>query len=220
MNRTHLNVIFLIFVMLTISCNNKSENHRNNPDSKDQIKEQQPNDSRQKQDTLTQNKAGDWLLVPGKSAGKTQINQDTEQVFKNLGKPDGGDAAMGKSVAIWYAHHDSTSYATAIYATRDMGNSPQAFVRQIRITSPSFKTKENIRVTSDLPAISKIFQLQIAEKFKDADQEYTVYDSREGIAFEINEDKKCVAIIIHEPGKAIPGTYLKFRTTNKFINKR
>jgi len=68
---------------------------------------------------------------------------------------------MGKSVAIWYAHHDSTSYSTAIYATRDMGNSPQALVRQIR-----------------------------------------------------------VAIIIHEAGKAIPGTYLKFRTTNKFINKR
>ena len=218
MIRVNLSAIILIFVMLITSCNHKSEDNKNNPDLKDQLKKQQPD--RASQDTLTQNTANDWLLVPGKSAGKTHINQDTEQVFENLGKADGGDAAMGKSVAIWYAHHDSTSYSTAIYATRDMGNSPQALVRQIRVTSPSFKTKEQIHVTSDLSAISKIFQLQIAEKFKDADQEYTVYDSREGIAFEINEDKKCVAIIIHEAGKAIPGTYLKFRTTNKFINKR
>jgi hypothetical protein len=127
---------------------------------------------------------------------------------------------MGKAVAIWYARHDSTSYSTSIYTVRDMGNNPVALVKQIRITSPAFKTKDNIDVSSNLPEIRKRFHLRIAEKFKDDGQEYTVYDAREGIAFEIGTNGNCVAVTIHEAGKAIPGTYLKFRTTNKFINRK
>lgn len=220
MIKVNLSYLTLFCMLLTASCNSKPENQTNKPDSVVQTSEQQTDSSLLKRDTLTKDKASDWLLVPGKSAGKTQINQDAEQVYKNLGKPDGGDAAMGKSVAIWYAHHDSTSYSTAIYTSRDMGNNPVAFVKQIRVTSPSFKTKEYIGATSGLSEIKKIFHLQTVEKYKDAGQEYTVYDAKEGIAFEIGADQKCVAVIIHEAGIAIPGTYLKFRTTNKFFGRK
>lgn len=213
-------LLVLIYLISIISCNTKLDNQKNKSDSVNKPNAHKSDEPQPKNDTLTNNQNSDWLLVPGKSAGKTQINQDAELVYKNLGKPDGGDAAMGKSVAIWYARHDSTSYSTSIYTTRDMGNNPIALVKQIRITSPSFKTNENIGVTSDLSEIRKIYTLKIAEKFMDSGQEYTVYDAKEGIAFEIGENGKCVAIILHEPGKTIPGTYLKFRTTNKFIGKK
>ena len=161
-----------------------------------------------------------WLIIPGKSIGKTKINEDAELVYKNLGKPDGGDAAMGKSVAIWYANHDSTGHSTAIYTTRNMGNSEAALIRQIRVTSPVFKTSEGLGAASDLSEIEKIFNLKEVEKYPDSGKQYQVYDAREGIAFEIGPNKKCVAVIVHEAGKTIPGTYLKFRTTNKFIKMK
>lgn len=156
-----------------------------------------------------------WLIIPGKSIGKTEINQDADITFKRLGKPDDGDAAMGKAVAIWYAHHDSTGHSTSIYTTRDMGNNPAALIRQIRITSPVFKTKEGLGAASDLSDIEKTFDLKVAEKFSDSGKQYQIFDAKEGIAFEIGQNKKCVAVIVHEAGKTIQGTYLKFRTTNR-----
>lgn len=156
-----------------------------------------------------------WLIIPGKSIGKTKVNEDADLVFKNLGKPDGGDAAMGKAVAIWYGNHDSTGHSTSIYTTRDIGNNPLALIRQIRVTSPVFKTSEGLGAASDLSDIEKIFDLKMAEKFSDSGKQYEVYDTKEGIAFEIGPNKKCVAVIVHEAGKTIPGTYLKFRTTKR-----
>ena len=45
------------------------------------------------------------LVVPGKSIGQTKLKEDAVLVYKKLGRPDAGDAAMGKSLATWYAGH-------------------------------------------------------------------------------------------------------------------
>ncbi|MBE9463504.1 hypothetical protein ACFP1I_11290 [Dyadobacter subterraneus] len=162
----------------------------------------------------------EWLIIPGKSIGNTKINEKADLVFQHLGKPDGGDAAMGKSVAIWYANHDMTGHSTSIYFVTDMGNSPDALVRQIRVTSPAFKTSEGLGVSSELSAIQQTFELEVAEKFSDSGKQYQIFDAREGIAFEIGPDKKCVSVIVHEAGKPVSGTYLKFRATNQFSEKK
>jgi hypothetical protein len=205
----------LILICL-LACHPKAEDRKIQPDLVNTQDTTNPESAQPTPDSLRQYQKSDWLLVAGKSAGKTEINQNADIVFKNLGKPDGGDAAMGQAVAIWYADHDSTAYATSIYTSRDMGNNPSALVKQIRITSPSFKTKENLGVNSHLADIRKVYKLERAEKFRDASQEYTVWDNKDGIAFEIGKNGRCVAVIIHEAGKTIPGTYLKFRTTNRF----
>jgi len=156
--------------------------------------------------------SADWLLTPGVSAGKTVINSDAAGVYKRLGKPDAGDAAMMKSVAIWYSNHDSTAHSTAIYTAIDAGNDTAARVKQIRVTSPAFKTREGIQPSSFLSDIKKTYnKLKKTETYKSAGKIYTVYDSFEGIAFEIDPNEKCAAIVIHEPGKYSYGTYLKFR---------
>ena len=174
---------------------------------------QQTNQTGLKNDSSQQsNVSADWLLTPGVSAGKTVINSNAAGVYKRLGTPDAGDAAMMKSVAIWYSNHDATAHSTAIYTTIDAGNDTAARVKQIRVTSPAFKTKEGIHPSSSLSDIIKMYTtLKKTETYKNAGKTYTVYDSREGIAFEIGPDEKCAAIIVHAPGKDSYGTYLKFR---------
>lgn len=157
----------------------------------------------------------DFLLVPGQSAGHTHLNEDLAQVVNRLGKPDGGDAAMGKAVSVWYALHDTSGYSTAIYSSRNMGNDDIARVKEIRVTSPAFLTAEGIHVTSPLSMIRKHYGVKMTETYRDQNVRYKVFDSDRGIAFEIGPDSICKAIVIHQPGVVGEGTYLKFRTTNK-----
>ena len=165
------------------------------------------------------NTNADWLLVPGVSAGQTKIGDNAEDVYKRLGTPDGGDAAMQKAVAIWFSHHDSTAHSIAIYTARSTDSAAIARVLQIRITSPSFTTKQGIRTGSFLADIQSKFAVKQTETYEDAGANYKVYDGKEGIAFEVNGNGKCVAIIIHKAGITGEGTYLKFRTTNKFTDQ-
>jgi hypothetical protein len=159
---------------------------------------------------------GDWLLQPGIAAGKTAINQTADQVYARLGKADGGDAAMGKAIAIWYNNHDSTAHSIAIYTVRDTGSMPPARVKQIRVTSPTFKTKEGIHAGSTLMEIKKVFQVTRSEAYKSEGENYSVYSSKQGVAFEINAAGECVSVLIFEAGKPSSTTYQKFRTTDRF----
>jgi len=159
---------------------------------------------------------GDWLLEPGIAAGKTTINEKADQVYARLGKADGGDAAMGKAIAIWYNNHDSTAHSIAIYTVRDTGSMPPARIKQIRVTSPAFKTKEGIHPGSTLSEIKKVYQVSRSDTYKSEGENYSVYSSKKGIAFEINAAGECSSVIIFEAGKPTATTYLKFRTTDRF----
>ena len=153
-----------------------------------------------------------WLLVPGKSAGKTKINEDADQLLKRMGKPDAGDAAMGKSLSFWYAGHDTSAHSIAVFTTRQMGVEETALVKEIRVTSPDFKTIEGLHVTSTLTDIQKCHAVKPVDNFEYNGIKYTVYDDPEGIAFELSPQSQCVAIIIHEKGKPGEGSYMKSRS--------
>lgn len=156
-----------------------------------------------------------WVLIPGVSAGSVKINEDASILNKQFGKPDGGDAAMGKAVSIWYSNHDTSDHSVAIYSSRNMGNDDIARIRQIRVTSPAFKTKEGAGPGMSLSEIRKHYTLNKTEDYTDKGTKYSVYDSKEGIAFECEGSGRCTAVIIHKPGKTEDGTYLKFRDTAK-----
>jgi hypothetical protein len=166
----------------------------------------------------TTSREGDWLLQPGVAAGKTAIGDKAEKIYAQLGKADGGDAAMGKAIAIWYNNHDSTAHSIAIYTVRDTGAMPAARIKQIRVTSPAFKTKEGIHPGSSLSEIKKVYEVSRSEAYKSEGENYTVYSSKKGIAFEIDEAGICASVIIFEAGKPSNTTYLKFRTTDRFNN--
>lgn len=140
----------------------------------------------------------DKLITPGKSIGQTAIDENTANVFKRLGRPDGGDAAMGKSVSIWYANHDTTGYQTMIYSSRQMGTENEdSKVKQIRVTSPWFKTADSIHAGSTLQQIKQHYQVKKATYCNKGNQQYIIYGTPQGIAFEIDPQEKCVAIIVY-----------------------
>jgi hypothetical protein len=151
------------------------------------------------------------LLIPGKSAGKVGIGQNAEEVYASLGKADAGDAAMQKSVAIWYKDHDPKSYATSIYTVRDTGDNPAARIQQVRVTSPEFKTKENISVGSTLDEIQKTYQVTKLADVTNAGAVLEMYDSLTGIAFETDVKGICKAIIIHKEKEGLKPTSLPLR---------
>lgn len=153
----------------------------------------------------------DFELTPGVEAGKTKINEDTEEVFKVLGKPDSSDAAMQKMVAFWFNEQDDIKHSTSIYAVRDTGEMPKARVQQIRVTSPKFKTQSGIGVSSSLDEIKKAYSIHKIQSFKTVNNQLDVWDSNDGIAFEIGNEKECTAVIIHKKGEELKGTYLPLR---------
>ena len=151
------------------------------------------------------------VLIPGMSAGPIKLNEDAGPIYKTLGKPDAGDAAMQKAVAIWYENHDASSYATAIYTVRDTGDNPAARVKQIRITSPEFKTQSDIGVNSTLADIQGTFTIKQVTGAPASSTAFQLFDSPEGIAFEIGKDLKCSAVLIHPANEELKATNLPLR---------
>ncbi len=156
--------------------------------------------------------AADSLLVPGQSAGKISINTDANEAMALLGKPDAGDSAMQKSVAIWYKDHDPKSYVTAIYSMRSTTTeNPPLVIQQVRVTSPGFMTQEGVGITSSLETIKSKYSLSQLDNIEAGGKKYAMYDSTKGISFEIDDKGVCTAVIIHKGGEALKGTYLDIR---------
>ncbi|WP_345953906.1 hypothetical protein [Mucilaginibacter sp. PAMB04168] len=153
----------------------------------------------------------DRLIVPGKSVGRTVLNDNGAEVVKRLGRPDAGDAAMGKAVSIWYANHDSTAHQTMIYTARQMGTSDEtARVKQIRITSPWFTTADSVRTGVPLQQIKQHYELTKAAYYTKGKKQFTLYTTTRGITFEIDSYSNCSAIIIGEPQDKTGSLYLPF----------
>ncbi|MFD1258085.1 hypothetical protein ACFQ3S_14855 [Mucilaginibacter terrae] len=149
------------------------------------------------------------LIIPGKCIGQTQINENVAKVFKRLGRPDAGDAAMGKSLSIWYANHDTTGFQTMVFSTRQMGTENEdSMVKQIRITSPWFSTADGIYVRSTLQQIKQFYTVKKSAVVTKKDGKYSIYKTNKGIAFETDAQENCTAIIVFDPSFQPGQTYL------------
>ncbi len=154
------------------------------------------------------------LIIPGKSIGQITIDEKMEEVAKLLGIPDAGDAAMGKSISIWYSKNSPNKYSTTIYSTSNFGDKDEARkVQNIRVTSPYFITENFIRCGNDLSFIQQKYPELKKPKsyYKDTTTQTNINifeNIKDGIAFEINESNKCVGISVYKPGKRITQTYL------------
>lgn len=194
--------LFLIVVTFMTACSNEQSDSSVAQDSTTVIA------ANPKVDSVAVDRA--LLLIPGVSAGKVAIGQDAEEVYTLLGKADAGDAAMQKSVAIWYKDHDPKSFATSIYTVRDTGDNPAARIQQIRVSSPSFSTQDSIGVSSKLEAIQKKYEVTKLTDVNTDGSMLEIYDSLKGIAFEI-QDGICKATIIHKANESLKTTSLPLR---------
>lgn len=150
------------------------------------------------------------LIIPGKRIGLTALEQNAE-TLSSLGKPDFSDAAMGKAWATWYSK-DGQKNELNIYTTYKDAELKEKVVRQIRITSPKFKTSEGIATGKTLTDIKKNYpEVKLVGKYKANGQTIELYDAvNSGISFEIQKDT-CISIIIHKSGKKVTEEYLTFR---------
>lgn len=210
---------FSKYLMLPILAVSVGACHQNTaPKSTDNLAQSNSaSDSTKMPDTTTVDMPGDkpvplsQVIVPGISIGQTAINESSEDVHKKLGKPDAGDAAMGKSVSIWYAGHDTTGYVTQMYFSRGQENDEIKRVKQIRITSPAFKISSKVYTGTPFKNVRATYKLTKAATFTDKRKELSLYDDvKAGIAFDVDDKGIITGITVHEPGREAAATYLPF----------
>ncbi len=197
---------FLLFLLISCTSKDKSTLSTNTSDSNltktDSPKANSEPPDVTKVDTSLKNSdtvSFERLIIPGKSVGQTFIGEKDETLRKKLGQPTKQDAAMGKQVLTWI----SGSNRTDIFLTTKMGpkNEP-SIVKEIRITSTYFKTAKKLGVGSTMEEISKEYP-SLRKFFTYTNKPVTAYDEPDaGIAFEIDDKKICVGVMVHPPGQA------------------
>lgn len=192
-------ILFLSIISL-ISCKQKSTETDKNIDQNEQTSAQASQIESNIYDYKNQ-------IIPGERLGTINLNENATAVLDSLGKPDTGDAAMGKAVSTW--HEDSNNFLS-IYTSTQMGVEVFSRIKAIRSLSPDFKTEQNLGVSSTLSEIEKYFKLNKIGVFTFKGKSYTLYPSEEGISFEIGEDQKCYGIVLTEKGTTPNQLYLTF----------
>ena len=195
----------LLFLLFSCTSKDKSTQSKSTSDS-NIIKTDSPKASNEPPDVTkvdstiinTDTVSFERLIIPGKSIGQTFIGEKDVTVRKKLGAPSKADAAMGKQVLTWIAGTNRTD----ILLATNMGNKPElTLVRYIRITSPYFKTAKKLGVGSSMDVINKEYPL-LKKVFTYSNNTIDVYDEHDaGIAFEIDNKKICIGIMVHTPGE-------------------
>jgi hypothetical protein len=154
------------------------------------------------------------LIIAGKQAGRIYLGQNIQDVFKLLGKPDDGDAAMGSALGIWYSgdQAESRSNSMVVFSSYRDSNMVIKAVKQVSVSAPAFQTTDGIhtgvKLAALLAAYPSIKKVESYVNSKDKTDTLKVYDSiAEGIAFDILKDT-CTAITVHVKNRAANAVYL------------
>jgi hypothetical protein len=163
-------------------------------------------------------------IAPGEGIGRVLLGQRLDEVHANLGAPKLSDAAMGGRLwEIWRSgtafdgKRQNGSEEMEIYFTRersDLGG--PSLVRQIRVSSPFFRTLSGISIRSSFSEIVASFpNLRIDEDLTSGlsggrnEKEFEMFvDQTRGIAFEFRNGASadpavpgfCRAIHVFRPG--------------------
>jgi hypothetical protein len=155
--------------------------------------------------------AHDFLIVPGRSIGRTALGPNGAAELKRLPPPAAEDNGMNQHYKIWVSHkagHTDTLF------THDTNNGVFDNVKPtdgvtldtIRITSPQFHTQNGISTHSTLTEVQRHFPHARADRFNP--QIYT--DVRRGIVFEftrpLSPASRCLAISVFPAGSDIAET--------------
>jgi hypothetical protein len=105
------------------------------------------------------------IIAPGAGIGQVRIGEHLDDVHRALGTPKLGDAAMGgRLLEVWRSgpafegRRQNGVEQLEIYFRREGADlSGQPVVRQIRVTSPFFRTLSGISVKSSFGQVSREF---------------------------------------------------------------
>ena len=165
-------------------------------------------------------------ITPGKKLGKLNVG-DLMEDMKWLKKPDYGDAVAGHRWQTWEAkkrdpRNGNITNSLDVYTSPNVDGKNQ--IRIIRSTSPTFSTKDGVKVRSTLAKAKDLYpKLVLAGEYESPQfaSKVALYDDTlDGISFEFKVGKdgqvglheKCLSIWVHEPAVAVmasdPITYL------------
>ncbi|TCD26233.1 hypothetical protein EZ456_14575 [Pedobacter psychrodurus] len=162
-----------------------------------------------------------FLIVAGRSVGEITLGEDMEQVGIKLGRPNAGDAAMGKAWGIWYSDDSTGKHPNeiAVYSSYRDTSMLIKDVKEIRITSNKFKTQDGLATGITLedtklkfPSIKKLSSYLNEDK-----DTVTVYDAqKDGIGFEFLKGKS-ISLTVHRANTSVNATYLTLHPEWKLI---
>jgi hypothetical protein len=173
---------------------------------------------------LGQGAGASAVITPGVGIGRVLLGQRLDEVHASLGAPKLSDAAMGGR--LWEIWRSGTAFdgkrqngpeELEIYFTRersDLGG--PSLVRQIRVTSPFFRTPSGVSIRSSFSEILESFpNLRTDEELTYAlsggrnEKEFEMFvDRTRGIAFEFRNGASadptvsgyCRAVHVFRPG--------------------
>lgn len=180
-------MIFCLSAILLFSCNEKHKNVENNLNKSEYS-------SANNSETELKSTTNEKEIVPGKSLGKILLNENATAILDSLGKPDFGDAAMGKAISTW---NKGDGNLLTLYTSTQMGVENFSRIKAIRSLSKNFKTVDNLGVSSSLDDLKKYYRLTPIGKFTFNGKHYFLYTTPKGIAFEIGMDQKCNGILLY-----------------------
>ena len=193
------------FTLLLTACNNQSKPYLAN----DTASLATQNDTVRKEETTTA-VADAFLIVAGEQIGQVHIADSAAKPLRLLGRPDGGDAAMGSATLTWMGKGNPPSQLDVYTHYRDSSMTDRS-VKQIRTTSPAFSTTDGLRVGLML---SEATQRQPGLKFSSSEsvrKGIRFYDDKANcLAIEADSNangQKVVSVIVHEKGQGVRSVY-------------
>jgi hypothetical protein len=161
--------------------------------------------------TVTAAPTHDFLIVPGRSIGRTALGPNGAAELKLLPSPAAQDNGMNQHYRVWVSHKEGR---TDTLFTHDTNNGVFDNVKptdgvtldSIRITSPQFHTQSGLSTRSTLAEIRRRFPHVHDDHF----HPQLYIDARHGIAFEfaplIKRTSHCIAISVFPAGSDIAET--------------
>lgn len=144
-------------------------------------------------------------IIPGKRLGSIILNQNATAILDSLGKPDSGDAAMGKAISTW---DQGGNNLLTLYTTTQMGVENFSRIKAIRSLSKDFKTVDNLGVNSSLAELKRYYKLNPVGKFTYNGKHYFLYTTEKGIAFEVGLNEKCKGVLVYLQDTNLENFYL------------
>jgi hypothetical protein len=146
-----------------------------------------------------------FLVAPGKAIGDVHLGDTQHHVFLILGTPIIGDTSLGRQICCWNvsasSHAGDVTRFDILFQRNAVGN--EYFVKQIRTNSQLFHTQQHISVGTHLDVIRGKFE-DIKHLDSDEHADISIYgDTGQGIAFEIDSNLRCSAIIVYLPRQPI-----------------
>ncbi len=194
MKKTHC--IWIAAIFMLVACRNKQVKLQGNEVNKNQA-------------TVVDSST---LIIAGKQIGALSLGQDAKTLSK-LGKPNAGDAAMGRAWGIWYDKSDSSIVDYAVYTAYSDSTMQAKSIQQLRTNSPLYKTTDGLGVRSDLSMLRNVYPaLQQSDRYLNTKTKdtLTIYDEvKQGIAFEL-VNNSCVGVVVHPANQKSNQTYLTY----------